>query len=328
MNKIDEARVRLLLGAEDYRLDRVRLAASDTSGFSHVVASRKGLFLVRPGEWRMLLYGEFFGLTLLGTDLLVFQACGLPSKPARLGRIVRLRRSGDMLVGAEVLTRGLDTGCHQMDMIDGRLHVVDTYRQRLLRFSEDGQSWEELAPISGGDGERLRGDDPLYLHINSLLAAGDRRLLLLHGQWRKTGRLSEIAVCDAEWRVLERWPVAGRGCHDLALLEDGNLLVCDSEAGALVDLCGLRVKVSELMLRGLAVGKDGIAVGGSAWAERGMRGSSGGTVTFLNRSYKVESVLEVPGAPTAIRRLDGRDAGLSEYLRQVGRGGSVNGPLS
>jgi hypothetical protein len=40
-------------------------------------------------------------------------------------------------------------------------------------------------------------------------------------------------------------------------------------------------------------------------------------VTFMDRDYRIRAVVELPGAPTEVRRLDGQDAGLSSYLQQV-----------
>lgn len=52
-------------------------------------------------------------------------------------------------------------------------------------------------------------------------------------------------------------------------------------------------------------------------ANREMRERITGTITFMNRSYAIESVLEFPAAPMDIKRLDGRDGSSSEYLARV-----------
>ena len=52
------------LAAEDYEQDRVRLAETSFAGFTHIVTTRKGLFAVRQGDWKLLAYGQFFGIAL------------------------------------------------------------------------------------------------------------------------------------------------------------------------------------------------------------------------------------------------------------------------
>jgi hypothetical protein len=94
-------------------------------------------------------------------------------------------------------------------------------------------------------------------------------------------------------------------------LEDGSLLYCDSIAGSLATHGGASTKIDSMMTRGLAVGRTEIAVGSSLFAERIGRRSVPGFVTFLDRQYNQLARLELPAAPTQIRRLDGMDLSLS-----------------
>lgn len=158
---------------------------------------------------------------------------------------------------------------------------------------------------------------------DSTLAIGNRILLLLHNSSAHTGRQSEIAVLDRDWRELARWPLEGGSCHGLALLDDATLLTCGSDAGELISPDGMHVKVSPYMTRGLAAGKNSLVVGASRLARREERMLSTGTVTFMDAGYKIGAVLELPAAPMEVRRLDGCDWGLSGYLRQVSWGSKV-----
>ena len=256
-------------------------------------------------------------------EIFVFEACDLPRGPTCQGRVtVKLTRVGERISRAEVVAKGLDNGCHQMDFIDDRLHVVDTYQQWIVRFDEEMRGGEMVYPLPRKT-ERVWGPaNPEYGHVNSLLAVGESRLLLHNGA-EQTGRPSEIVVCDREWKQVARRAVSGLGCHGLALLEDGTLLVCGSVAGELISVAGMRVPVSPYYTRGLAVGWGSVVVGASRLSDREGRLRNSGTVTFMDRNYAVRAVLEVPGAPTEIRRLDGMDGSLSGYLRSVPWGSTL-----
>ena len=312
----DDFHKRLLLAGEDYELDRVRVANRDLAGFTHIVTTRKGLFAVRQGEWKLLAYGQFYGIALRQHGVYVFQACNATYDPTARGRLVHFEREGDRLTSVRVIAKGLDNGVHQMDFVDGSLCVVDTYNQQVLRFHPDGEVLEPRFPLAKL-AERWSGKQQGYVHANSLLAVGNKILLLLHNQWRHTGECSEVLLCDLAWQPLERWTVPARSGHDLALLEEGTLLLCDSESGDLIGTDDFRVHVSPYLTRGLAVGEDSIVVGASRLANRETRERVTGTITFLNRSYVIESVLELPAAPMDIKRLDGRDGSSSEYLARV-----------
>lgn len=302
----------IALAKRAYAEGQVRLVSRDLTGCDHLVATRLGLFAVGFGEVRLIAHGQYFGLTIDGADIFAFEACARPREPSRLGRIVRLRRDQGRIVETSVVVEGLDNGCHQIDLIGDTLVVVDTYRQRIVAIGRGGGRAEHQ-PIPGADAWSTG-----YVHMNSVIASGDHRLVVLHNGGEHTGLSSEVAVLDADWRLLERRPMAGSGCHNLAVLEDGTLLSCGSFAGELVGSDGLRVKVTDLMTRGLSVGGDVIAVGGSPFADRDLRDRLAGEVHFLDRNYRSLAVMPMPAPPTEIRRLDGADLSLSNHVRSRG----------
>ncbi len=305
-------RLSLALAGEAYRTGTVRLAGTDISGFSHIAATRQGLFAVGETRASLIAHGLFFGIVPRGNALYVFEACDLPRLHTGRGRIVRFVHDGSRIVSAEVIAADLDSGCHHIDFIDGRLCVLDTYNQRIVRLSEDGAAREDLYPLPRAEVGDWAGG---YVHINSLLQVGDRILLLLHNGFTHTGRKSAVAVFDLAWRRQALWPLPGENCHDLAVLDDGTLLSCGSAAGELIALDGRRIKVTELMTRGLSVGAESIAIGASTFSSRRDRHRVPGAISFLDRAYASRTVLELPGAPTTIRRLDGQDYSLSEFVK-------------
>jgi hypothetical protein len=167
-------RISLALAHAAYQSGTVRLASTDLRGYSHIVASRQGLFAVNESSLSLIVDGLFFGITLRGPSIYVFEACDLPRNATGRGRVIELFRSGDAIVRARVIATGLDNGCHQIDFIDNRLCILDTYNQRILRSSADEKTMECLHPLP-----RVENRDWLcgYAHVNSLLQVEDKLLL-------------------------------------------------------------------------------------------------------------------------------------------------------
>jgi len=288
----------------------VRLTGTPFPDCTHLVATRQGLFAASMHHHVRIAFGSFYGLTLRGSTVFAFEACDLAGLDTCRGRIVRLERERDRFVSSSVVASGLDNGCHQIDFIAGRLTVLDSQRQRVLRFDEGETAWEPVQPLPP---MRERAWSQGYVHINSLLQVGERILMLLHNGMAYTGRPSEIAVFDLNWREIERWPLPGAGCHNLVALEDGTVVSCGSMAGEIIGLDGPIAKVSQMMTRGLSIDQDSVVVGAAKFSARRDRHATPGTVVFLDRDYRHRATLALPGAPTEIRRLDGRDLGLSAY---------------
>ena len=303
-------RIARALAHAAYDARTVRLVPHDLAGMSHLVASRRGLFAVSEAGHVRIAHGSFFGLTLRGDSIFAFEACDLAGLPTRRGRIVRLEHANDRIVEARVLVDGLDNGCHQIDFIDGHLTVLDTQNQRVLRFGAGETAYETLYPLARMD---TRAWSRGYAHVNSLLQAEDRILLLLHNGFTYTGKMSEVLLLDLDWKEMDRRPLPGHDCHNLVMLEDGRLISCGSAAGEIIGFDGPIAKISTMMTRGLSVGSDLIAVGASKFSARADRHHTPGTITFLDRSFQPVSTLELPAAPTEIRRLDGQDLGLSLF---------------
>lgn len=307
-----EYRIRMALAARAHDANLIRLEQRDLRGFDHIVATRQGLFAVRPEEHSLIAYGQYYGITIDRNAIYVFEACGQPRVRDNRGRVLRLRHHGGKIDSAEVIVRGLDNGCHQMDLIDGKLYLTDTYNQRLLSISLDGADVDTLYPLPLPDTETATG----YAHINSVLAVGNAIYLLKHNNSMKSGLDSEIAVFDRQWQLTGTLPLAGQGCHNMAVLDDGSLISCGSLAGEIVVSGGRSIKVCDRMTRGLSVDETRIVVGGSALLSREMRDHTLGEVYFLDRDYRPLSSVTVPGPVMEIRRIDGQDRSLSACLGQ------------
>lgn len=293
-----------------YETSSVRIVPHDLTEMSHLVATRNGLFAVNEQRYVRIAHGSFYGLSLREDSVFAFEACDLAGLPTRRGRIVELERTGNRFATARVMIDGLDNGCHQIDFIDGRLAILDSQRQRILLLNEERTALEPVYPL-GALVERAWSKG--YVHINSLAQIGDHVLVLLHNGAAYTGRPSEVAMFDLRWREIGRWQLPGEGCHNIVVLENGRVLSCGSAAGEIIDLDGVLAKLTNWMTRGLSVDATTIVVGASKFSARRGRETTAGTVMFLDRDYQLRTTIELPGAPTEIRRLDGCDLGLSSF---------------
>jgi hypothetical protein len=244
--------------------------------------------------------------------LYAFEAGDLPRLPTRRGRIIRYPIKDGFLGAGEIMVTGLDNGCHQMDFMDGRLQVLDTYHQQVIDYAADFSSCVIHHPLPQAFLNDWAGG---YAHINSLLGFKDFRLLLLHNGGFKTQRPSRLLVCDTGWKPVRQALVPGLGCHNIVLLEDSSLISCASLAGSLIDMRHCVIKVDDYMTRGLSVDEIGLVVGSSHFAVHKNRQFVPGRVHFFKRDGERQACLEVPAAPTDIRRIDGRDLGLSDYAK-------------
>ena len=298
-----------------YRFDRTGLERPDLSGFSHLVATREGLFAIHREGFARILRGQFFGLTVRQGLIYVFEANGpLVAKKER-GRILCLELAGQRIRRVRVVARGLDNGCHQIDFVGSRLVVTDTYNQALILLEEgvggELEIRETLHPL--GEAAMDAWDDG-YAHINSVTAHRGETYLLKHNGGFKTGRSSEMVRCDADWNVVETRKLPAAMGHNLVFLEDGRLLSCDSRGGVVVDVDGVVVNVGQGFTRGLSVGTEEVVVGESGVADRRTRQLfSSGKVVFFDRAFNRLAVLDLPAAPTEIRRIDGQDLSLANY---------------
>ena len=113
LDDLNSKRARLIRAFEAYREDRVQIASESLRGYTHLVATRKGLFGVNEQEWSLLAYGYFFGITLRptvrGCDILAFEACDQPYSPTRQGRIISISLQNGKVVASSVLARSFCT---------------------------------------------------------------------------------------------------------------------------------------------------------------------------------------------------------------------------
>jgi hypothetical protein len=288
----------------------IHLQHTDLTGFSHVLASREGLYAIGLVGFIKISDGQFFGVTVRDNAIYCFEALGpIPSLWPHYGRIVRYDLFKKEIVSAAVVVKGLPNGCHQIDFIGGDLFICDTYNSRVLKCDTEFNTCTAYYPW--GD---IQFDDFAagYPHMNSLVGYRGVIYLMLHNCTRRTGRNSQLVQWQPESGTLgNELTLAGAGCHNIVFLEDGELIVCDSDNGALTDGRRTIVQVGQMLTRGLSVDSDMIVVGSSLFSKRDARRTVAGEVCFLDRQYRELLRFSVPAAATDIRKIDGTDLSIT-----------------
>ena len=124
-----------------------QLLVRDLDGYTHLVTSREGLFAAsRTGSIKVL-DGMFFGLTYRDGAFYAFEACDFGHAPTQRGRIIRLEIDGTQALSSDIVLKGLDNGCHQIEFIGADLYICDTYNQRILRYNADFERTGEFYPV-------------------------------------------------------------------------------------------------------------------------------------------------------------------------------------
>jgi len=288
----------------------IHLQHTDLTGYSHVLASREGLYAIGLGGFAKISDGQFFGVTVRENAIYCFEALGpIPSLWPHYGRIVRYDLSKKEIVSAAVVVKGLPNGCHQIDFIGGDLFVCDTYNSRVLKFNAEFNACVAYYPW--GDIE-FQDFTAGYPHVNSLVGYRGVIYLMLHNCSSHTGRNSQLVQWQPESaRLGHELTLAAAGCHNIVFLEDGQAIFCDSDNGALTDGRTTIVHIGQMLTRGLSVDSEMIVVGSSLFSKRDARRTVAGEVYFLDRQYRELVRFSVPAAATDIRKIDGKDLSLT-----------------
>jgi hypothetical protein len=287
----DLAQLRVALALHRYARDEVHVVHADLRDHDWLVTSSKGVFAVNDDGFTTVLAGWYFGICRYGDWLYLFENCGHRLRERPRGRLVRLALRDGRLSDPVVIARGLDCHCHQITVIDGLLHVVDTANQAILRFDLDGRPVDVLHPF----------DAAHYHHINAIAQIDGRIGVMLHNGRHEPPITSQIAWFDSDWRPIERQALLDTGCHDIIADGDGRLWYAASMSGELVASDGQRLLISsELMTRGIAFGPQRIIVGLSIFGPRERRDALRGMVALCDRAFQRIANIELPGAPAVI----------------------------
>jgi len=294
--------------------NRVTFTRRDLRGYTHFIAARTGLYAINPTSYKRVLRGRFFGITVKDGDVYAFQAIGEHEAGSnKNGRIVKLTIRNDRVEKVRVVAKGLDSGCHQIDFIGEDLLVVDCYNGSIVKIRPDSDE-EPKSYYPLGNMSRVEARDKY--HMNSIAGHPDGTLwLMLHNGGNER---SEIVVLDRQFEVVRRFSVDAAAAHNIVFTNDeSEYLIADSLGGRVLSRKGVIIDggVGMLMVRGLSLDENTCVVGDSVFGSRPFRRFVPGRVHFFDRStWKLQKTLSVPGAPTDIRRIDGKDMSISNFF--------------
>ena len=286
------------MALRSYETDSVRLIDPDIADHDWLVATHRGLYAVSLSDAKRVIYGWFFGICRDGQDVYLFENCAMRDRTRALGRIIKLTIASGTLTEPVVLVKGLDANCHQIEIIDGLLCIVDTANQAILRYSLSGSLLDVKMPFPVAPATDRSG---AYLHINSIAKIDDRIAIMLHNGPVLPEKCTELAWLDADWNLCERGPLDGYCCHDIIEDKAGVIWHSASSTGELLASDGRRVKIaSDRMTRGIALSADAMIVGISSFGARQNRDALPGAVVILDRALNKLAEYELDGPPADI----------------------------
>jgi len=295
-------------------INHVSVIDRDLRGYTHVIASRPGLFVANATSYKQVLRGRFFGITVKDGDIYCFQAMGEHGDDIDAnGRIIRLCVKNDRIEKAEIVVTGIDSACHQIDFVGDDLLVVDCYNGRILQVRPGSkESPKAHYPL----GEVSRATAREQYHMNSIAGHPDGTIwVLLHNGGRKC---SEIVVLDKQFKPVRRIYVDAGAAHNIVFTNDElEYLVADSLGGRIISAHGTAIDggTSMLMVRGISLDDEVCVIGDSAFSTRPLRRYVPGRVHFVDRrTWSVKNTIALPGAPTDIRKIDGKDLSITNYV--------------
>ncbi len=282
-------------------------ATSSVDGIPLLVTTNEGLYVLAGEQWCRLFPASCFGVALGGDTLFLAAAAAQHS----FVLASRLRDTGHAwtLDGIRVLmrfeTRYHNERLHQIayDETTGLVRCANTRRSSILSVDPLGaRSFTEEFLFEDATGFPLHTDQA---HVNTVTPHGDALLFAMHN-----AGVNGSALGFLQHGRVRAYAYPARGVHDL-LIHNNKLMFCDSFRPNLMasdpDVSGaIRYAGEEylqevvdgigrkLVLRGLAVRDDRLAVGFSHFSKRSERFDGRGGGILLFRDGRLESIVDGP----------------------------------
>lgn len=272
-----------------------------------LVTTNEGLYVLVAERWCRLFPSPCFGLAISGERIFLAASAGLHSfvLAARLRDTRRTWTLDQIQVLIRFETRYHNERLHQIAYDDkaGLVRCANTRRSSILTVDPAGVSpFTEEFLFEDATGFPLHTDQG---HVNTVTPHGDALLFAMHNAGANSSALGFLH----EGRV-RAYAYPARGVHDL-LIHDNRLMFCDSFRPNLMandpDVSGaIRYAGEEylqeaidsigrkLVLRGLAVRGDRLAVGFSHFSKRSERFDGRGGGVLLFRGGRLQSVVDGP----------------------------------
>ena len=270
-----------------------------------LIGCTNGLFLYCKGNLYRLAKGKFYGITVHQGRWYAYRKVD-----RYIGQILSFCFKEDDIADLRLERSFLPRTIHQIDVIENELYVIDTLNS-VLKYSFAPKGLQKVKKIQVNGSLKDGKNSPNYCHVNSIFHDGHNMYLMYHNTTSKTGKLSQIALFDTEFKERDILEVNGHDAHNISKWGD-SLIYCDSGHRSLV--WGDRVVEVDKMTRGLAISCDLVLLGGSAFAQRKDRQQTTGKIYFLStRSLELNGTMEIPasGQIQEIRFVDRPDYGLS-----------------
>ena len=276
-----------------------------------LVTSNAGLYVLEQDEWLCLLPVICFGVARHEDTLFLGASAGIHSfvLSARIiGDAISIEALRDVEILARWETRYHNERIHQIayDPRTRLVHCANSRRNSLLTVARDGRGIvdEKFLFVDPGGSPFFTDQN----HVNAVTVNGDALLFAA----RYAGRGGGLGfVANGTIRVY-RYPAVG--VHDVVIHDDG-IMFTDSFRDDTVLAAGaktanasgaVRFRGTEyltqgidtgsrrLVLRGLAMRGDALAVGFSAWARREERMAVAGGGLILFRGGKLAGIIDGP----------------------------------
>jgi hypothetical protein len=196
---------------------------------------------------------------------------------------------------------------HQILWADNRIVATNTGRNCLTVFRTDDWFYRHYW-IDEHRWDRLGPDATCGSHFNSLFLRDDQLYVVAHNHDRGS---AIVRLAWPEMQLLGIYPTPTLMAHNVWVTDEGQVIVCDSMRGTLVDVSTgdvlWRCDVPDVVTRGLAADQDHLYIGHSAIGSRAERTRRDGRVWIVERSsYKTVDSLRLPGSGNVheIRLLD------------------------
>lgn len=289
-----------LENAKEYKL---------TTNFNErfIISTTTGLWILKDDTVKKITIGSSYGITRIGKRWYASQRVG------RFSRIISFRfdlsKSQPVMRDIHIEHTGLPLNIHQIDSYNKKLFIIDTLKNRIL-YSNRKRKIKRIYP-----NKLMKSNYPADKnnHFNSVYITNEYIYVLAHNSWLKPPKPSQIYVLHISnyknYKIIE---TTAQEAHNIVLFNN-ELVYCDSKGGKLIWGNSCIFTDKKHFLRGLALTKDMIVVGGSQIIERDKRAFSDSVIWFLDYKGNVKRSIELKkiGQINEIRAID-FDYGLSE----------------
>lgn len=255
-----------------------------TSTYGVVSFSGARASLIESPRWS-------YGLARLASDWIVFGADG------HRGRLEILKT--DQPGCPKSLAYGLPPRIHQIEVLGDDLLLTDPYNNRLLVYDLDGHHraryWRTGTTSIYPAGKAVAGrSSPNYAHFNSVFTADGAVYVIAHNDFNRSCRLSELWILTPTFEVAERRSLGQANCHNYFRSDEMEVFLA-SNAGQVFVNGEIAADLAPQYLRGLAVSREAVLVGGSQKSQRPERARGAGHVTVFSRSMVKLGEIRIAG---------------------------------